>query len=148
MKYRLLSPGPTPVPERVLTAMANPIPHHRTPAFEATFAACREGLQWLFQTKQEVLTLSCSGTGAFEAAYQSLLSPGDVVITVAAGKFGERWGNMAKAFGFQPVINAVGYATRVSGSCPHPEVVAAMAEIRISGAVPAWLALLWCSASQ
>lgn len=104
MKYRLLSPGPTPVPERVLTAMANPIPHHRTPAFEATFAACREGLQWLFQTKQEVLTLSCSGTGAFEAAYQSLLSPGDVVITVAAGKFGERWGNMAKAFGFQPVI--------------------------------------------
>lgn len=104
MKYRLLSPGPTPVPERVLTAMANPIPHHRTPAFEATFAACREGLQWLFQTKQEVLTLSCSGTGAFEAAYQSLLSPGDVVITVAAGKFGERWGNMAKAFGFQPVV--------------------------------------------
>lgn len=104
MKYRLLSPGPTPVPERVLTAMANPIWHHRTPAFEATFQHCRDGLQWLFQTKQEVLTLSCSGTGAFEAAYQSLLSPGDTVITIAGGKFGERWGNMAKAFGMQAVV--------------------------------------------
>ena len=103
MKYRLLSPGPTPVPERVLTAMANPIWHHRTPAFEATFAKCREGLQWLFQTKQDVLILSSSGTGAFEAAYQSLLSPGETVLTVAGGKFGERWGNMARVFGFNNV---------------------------------------------
>jgi aspartate aminotransferase-like enzyme len=106
MKYRLLSPGPTPVPERVLTAMANPIWHHRTPAFEATFQKCREGLAWLFQTKQEVLTLAASGTGAFEAAFQSLFSPGETVITVAGGKFGERWGNMAKAFGLNPVIVA------------------------------------------
>jgi aspartate aminotransferase-like enzyme len=104
MKYRLLSPGPTPVPERVLTAMANPIWHHRTPNFEATFQKCREGLAWLFQTKQDVLTLSCSGTGAFEAAYQSLFSPGDTVITVNGGKFGERWGNMARAFGYTSVV--------------------------------------------
>ncbi len=104
MKYRLLSPGPTPVPERVLTAMANPIWHHRTPAFEATFQKCREGLAWLYQTKQDVLTLSCSGTGAFEAAFQSLLSPGDTVITIAGGKFGERWGLMAKAFGMNAVV--------------------------------------------
>lgn len=104
MKYRLLSPGPTPVPERVLTAMANPIWHHRTPAFEATFQKCREGLAWLFQTKQEVLTLSCSGTGAVEAAYQSCFSPGDTIITCAGGKFGERWGNMARAFGFNNVV--------------------------------------------
>src|SRR5688572_27429948 len=104
MKYRLLSPGPTPVPERVLTAMANPIWHHRTPAFEATFQKCREGLAWLFQTKQEVLTISASGTGAFEAAFQSLFSPGETVITVAGGKFGERWGNMAKAYGLNAVI--------------------------------------------
>jgi aspartate aminotransferase-like enzyme len=103
MKYRLLSPGPTPVPERVLTAMANPIWHHRTPAFEATFEKCRLGLQWLFQTRQDVLTLSCSGTGAFEAVYQSCFSPGDTLITVAGGKFGERWGLMAKAFGFHNV---------------------------------------------
>jgi aspartate aminotransferase-like enzyme len=114
MKYRLLSPGPTPVPERVLTAMANPIWHHRTPAFEKTFQACREGLQWLFQTKQDVLTLSCSGTGAFEAVYQTLFSPGDVVITVAGGKFGERWGNMAKTFGFQSVVVDCAWGEAVS----------------------------------
>ncbi len=114
MKYRLLSPGPTPVPERVLTAMANPIWHHRTPNFEATFQKCREGLQWLFQTKQDVLTLSCSGTGAFEAAYQSLFSPGDTVITVAGGKFGERWGNMAKAFGYKSVVVDCAWGEAVS----------------------------------
>lgn len=104
MKYRLLSPGPTPVPERVLTAMANPIWHHRTPAFETTFARCRDGLKWLFQTQQEVLTLSCSGTGAFEAAYCSLFSPGETVLCVAGGKFGERWANMAKAMGLNAVV--------------------------------------------
>jgi aspartate aminotransferase-like enzyme len=104
MKYRLLSPGPTPVPERVLTAMANPIWHHRTPAFEATFQRCREGLAWLFQTKQEVLALASSGTGAVEAVYQTCFSPGDTVITCAGGKFGERWGNMARAFGFHNVV--------------------------------------------
>jgi aspartate aminotransferase-like enzyme len=104
MKYRLLSPGPTPVPERVLTAMANPIWHHRTPAFEAIFGRCREGLRWLFQTQQEVLTLSCSGTGAFEAAFQSCFDAGDTVITVAGGKFGERWGKMADALGLKAVV--------------------------------------------
>ncbi len=104
MKYRLLSPGPTPVPERVLTAMANPIWHHRTPAFEATFEKCRTGLKWLMQTKQEVLTVSSSGTGAFEASFQSLFSPGETVITVAGGKFGERWGKMAEAFGLKAVV--------------------------------------------
>jgi aspartate aminotransferase-like enzyme len=104
MKYRLLSPGPTPVPERVLTAMANPIWHHRTPAFEAIFQRTREGLKWLFQTKQEVLTLACSGTGAFEAAFQSCFSPGETVITVAGGKFGERWGKMATALGLKAVV--------------------------------------------
>lgn len=104
MKYRLLSPGPTPVPERVLTAMANPIWHHRTPMFEAIFAKCRDGLGWLFQTKQDVLTLACSGTGAFEAAFQSCFSPGETVITVDGGKFGERWGKMANALGLKAVV--------------------------------------------
>lgn len=104
MKYRLLSPGPTPVPERVLTAMANPIWHHRTPMFEAIFAKCRDGLGWLFQTKQDVLTLACSGTGAFEAAFQSCFSPGETVITIDGGKFGERWGKMANALGLKAVV--------------------------------------------
>ncbi len=103
MKYRLLSPGPTPVPERVLTAMANPIWHHRTPAFERTFASCREGLQWLYQTKNDVLTLAASGTGGMEGVFQTCFSPGETLITVAGGKFGERWGKMATAFGLKNV---------------------------------------------
>lgn len=127
MKYRLLSPGPTPVPERVLTAMANPIWHHRTPNFEATFQKCRQGLAWLFQTQQDVLTLSCSGTGAFEAAYQALFSPGDTVITIAGGKFGERWGLMAKAFGYKNVEVACAWGDAVdvdavkAALAAHPE---------------------------
>ncbi len=130
MKYRLLSPGPTPVPERVLTAMANPIWHHRTPAFEATFQTCREGLAWLFQTKQEVLTLASSGTGAFEAVYQSCFSPGDTIITCAGGKFGERWGNMARAFGFNNVVvdapwgEAIDIAKVKAALDAHPEAKA------------------------
>jgi aspartate aminotransferase-like enzyme len=103
VKYRLLAPGPTPVPERVLTAMANPIVHHRTPAFEATFAECRAGLQWLFQTSYDVLTLASSGTGAMEAAFRSLMSPGEKVITIGGGKFGNRWGEMATALGLDDV---------------------------------------------
>ncbi len=99
MKYRLLSPGPTPVPETVLTAMANPLWHHRTPAFEATFAQCRAGLKWLFQSDDDVLVLSSSGTGAFEGAFQTFFSPGEKIITVSGGKFGERWGQMATKLG-------------------------------------------------
>jgi len=135
MKYRLLSPGPTPVPERVLTAMANPIWHHRTPAFEATFQKCREGLAWLFQTKQEVLTLSCSGTGAFEACYQSLLSPGDTVITVNGGKYGERWGKMAQAFGMSAVVV----------DCPWGEAISVAAVEQALAAHPNAKAVVVCA---
>lgn len=103
MKYRLLAPGPTPVPDRVLSVMARSIYHHRTPAFEKIFADCRKKLQWLYQTNYEVLTLSCSGTGAFEAVFQNFFSPGDVIINVGGGKFGERWGDMARVFGLKVV---------------------------------------------
>jgi aspartate aminotransferase-like enzyme len=103
MKYRLLSPGPTPVPERVLLAMAGPILHHRTPVFENVFSECRTGLKWLYQTTNDVLMLASSGTGAFEAAVASFLSPGDKVIAVHNGKFGERWAKMARAYGSHTV---------------------------------------------
>ena len=99
MKYRLLAPGPTPVPERVLAAMSLPVYHHRTPQFEAIFSECASGLRWLLGTELEVLTLSCSGTGAFEAALQNFFSPGDVVVNIGGGKFSERWGKMATALG-------------------------------------------------
>ncbi|MFZ9887927.1 MAG: pyridoxal-phosphate-dependent aminotransferase family protein, partial [Myxococcota bacterium] len=103
MKYRLLSPGPTPVPETVLTAMANPMWHHRTPAFEKIFAECREGLRWLFQVDDDVLILSSSGTGGFEAAIQTYFSVGDNVNCDGGGKFGERWGQMARKLGLEAI---------------------------------------------
>ena len=102
-KVRLLTPGPTPVPERVALAMAQPILHHRSKDFQALFQDVRSGLKWLFQTEQEVLTFSASGTGAMEGAITNFLSPGDKIIYVDGGKFGERWGLIAKAYGVEAV---------------------------------------------
>ena len=102
-KIRLLTPGPTPVPERLALRMAQPIVHHRSPEFEALFARVREGLAWLCQTKQDVVVLASSGTGAMEAALVNFLRKGDTAIVVDGGKFGERWAKLAKAYGVQAV---------------------------------------------
>ena len=102
-KNYLLAPGPTPVPERVAAIMGQPIPHHRTPAFEKIFAEAREGLKWLFQTKEEVIILSATGTGGMEAAVSNLFRRGEKVIAVNGGKFGERWTKIAKAYSLVPV---------------------------------------------
>jgi aspartate aminotransferase-like enzyme len=99
IKKYLLAPGPTPVPPEVLLAMAQPIIHHRTPQFEAVVAEVRDGLRQLFQTQQDVLMLASSGTGAMEAAVTNLTSPGDRVLVVNGGKFGERWGKIAASYG-------------------------------------------------
>ena len=98
-KYYLLSPGPAPVPESVLAAAAEPIIHHRTPEFSKIFMDVTEGLKTVFGTKEDVYVLTSSGSGAMETAVVNLLSPGDKVLTINAGKFGERWGNICKAYG-------------------------------------------------
>ncbi|NPV83840.1 MAG: alanine--glyoxylate aminotransferase family protein [Candidatus Aminicenantes bacterium] len=98
-KYYLLSPGPTPVPESVLSVAAEPIIHHRTPEFSKIFMEVTEGLKYVFGTKEDVYILAASGTGAMETAVINTLSPGDKVITINGGKFGERWGNICRAFG-------------------------------------------------
>ncbi|MCX6565514.1 MAG: alanine--glyoxylate aminotransferase family protein [Candidatus Aminicenantes bacterium] len=98
-KYYLLSPGPTPVPSSVLAAAAEPIIHHRTAEFSKIFMETTEGLKYVFGTKEDVYILTSSGTGAMEAAVCNLCSPGDQVLTINAGKFGERWGNLCKAYG-------------------------------------------------
>jgi aspartate aminotransferase-like enzyme len=102
-KKRLFTPGPTPVPETVMLAMAEPMIHHRNPEFNEIFARVNKNLQYLFQTTQPVLTLTCSGTGGVEATFVSLFSPGDTVIAVNGGKFGERWVKMPKTFGLNAV---------------------------------------------
>ncbi|MGQ9801588.1 MAG: pyridoxal-phosphate-dependent aminotransferase family protein [Candidatus Saccharicenans sp.] len=98
-KYYLLSPGPTPVPETVLSVAAEPIIHHRTPEFSKIFMEVTEGLKYVFGTKENVYILAASGTGAMETAVINTLSPGDKVITINGGKFGERWGNICRAYG-------------------------------------------------
>jgi len=102
-KYYLMAPGPTPIPPQVLQAMAQPIIHHRTPAYEALFSEVRDGLKWLFQTRSEVVPFAASGTGAMEAAIVNTLSPGDTAVVVRAGAFGDRWWEACTAYGIQPL---------------------------------------------
>ena len=99
IKSFLLAPGPTPVPPEVLAAMALPVIHHRTPQFGAVLAEVQEGLRELFGTAQDVLVLAASGTGAMEGSVTNLLSPGDEVVVVNGGKFGERWTKICQAYG-------------------------------------------------
>jgi aspartate aminotransferase-like enzyme len=100
-KKYLFSPGPTMLPPEVLLKMAEPIMHHREPEFEKVFAEIREGLKYLFQTKNEVLVFTSSGTGAMEGAVSNILSKGDKALVVRGGKFGERWGEICKAYGVE-----------------------------------------------
>lgn len=83
--------------------MAEPIIHHRNPEFQEILTRVNENLRYLFQTTKPVLTLTCSGTGGVEATFVSLFSPGDTVIAVNGGKFGERWVAMPKTFGLNAV---------------------------------------------
>jgi len=101
IKSFLLAPGPTPVPPEVLAAMALPVIHHRTPQFAAVLAEAEEGLRELFGTSQDVLILAASGTGAMEGAVTNVLSPGDEVLVVNGGKFGERWTRICQAYGLR-----------------------------------------------
>ncbi|MCZ6469198.1 MAG: alanine--glyoxylate aminotransferase family protein [Candidatus Dadabacteria bacterium] len=101
MKKYVFTPGPVPVPSEVLIEMAKPIIHHRTAEFEEIFAEVREGLKYIYDTKQEVFILAASGTGAMEASVANTLSTGDKVLVVNSGKFGERWGKICRAYGVE-----------------------------------------------
>lgn len=101
LKNYLLTPGPTPIPPRVLETMARPIIHHRTPEFQKVIQEVEEDLKYVYQTKNDVLIFSASGTGAMEASVANLLSPGDKVVVVRGGKFGERWAEICTAYGIE-----------------------------------------------
>jgi aspartate aminotransferase-like enzyme len=100
-KYYLLSPGPTPIPPDVLAVASEPIIHHRTPEFSEIFMQVSEGLKYVFGTEEDVFILTSSGTGAMETAIVNTLNPGDKVITINGGKFGERWGAICRAYGVE-----------------------------------------------
>lgn len=102
-KAFLMTPGPSNVPPRVLEAMARPVVHHRSEDFDPIFAKNLEALKYVFRTENPVLTFAGSGTVAMEAAVTGVNSPGDKVLTLEAGKFGQRWGLLGDAFGLDVV---------------------------------------------
>jgi aspartate aminotransferase-like enzyme len=113
-KKHLLAPGPTPVPPEALLAMAMPIIHHRAPDFLPILDSAKKGLQWLYQTKNDVLILCSTGTGGMDGAVSNFLSPGDDVLVVNGGKFGERWTKICQAYGMkvEELIVEWGYAVK------------------------------------
>jgi len=108
-KTRLYTPGPTPLLPAAQFAMAAADMHHRTPEFRALFQKVLAQLKVFVGTKNDVLLLSSSGTGAMEASVSNLTSPGDKVLVLTAGKFGERWTGLAKAFGCEPDVVSAPY---------------------------------------
>src|SRR3954451_22925163 len=98
-KNRLFTPGPTPLLPAAQTAMASFTAHHRTADFRALFTRVLADMKDFIGTKNDVLVLASSGTGVMEGSVSNLTSPGDKVLVLTAGKFGERWRDLTKSFG-------------------------------------------------
>ena len=115
-KRYLMAPGPTPVPPEVLAASAEPVLHHRGPDFREVMKRCLGRLQEVARTQNDLLLFTASGTGAFESAVVNLLSPGERVLVVTAGEFGDRWIALASAYGAD--VQELRYAW---GETPRPD---------------------------
>jgi aspartate aminotransferase-like enzyme len=113
-KNRLFTPGPTPLLPAAQTAMASFTAHHRTADFRALFQRVLADMKEFIGTQNDVLVLACSGTGAMEASVSNLTSPGDKVLVLAAGNFGERWTGLAKAFGCKVDVLSAPYGETFS----------------------------------
>ncbi len=118
LKRYLLAPGPTPVPSEVLLSMAAPMIHHRSPDFLPVLDSAKKGLQWLFQTKNDVLILCSTGTGGMVGSVNNLFNKGDKVLVINGGKFGERWTKICQAYGLnvEEILVEWGHAVK-------PEIV-------------------------
>jgi aspartate aminotransferase-like enzyme len=117
-KYFLFAPGPSPIPPEALLSMAEPIIHHRAPAYIKVLEEVRENLKYVFQTKNEVLIFAASGTGAMEGSVTNTLCAGDRALVVQGGKFGERWEQICRAYGIQANVIPVEW-----GSPVDPELI-------------------------
>lgn len=130
VKQRLLTPGPTPVPEETLLELAKPMIFHRTPEFRQMLGEVLQDLQTIFCTKNLIVPLTSSGTGALEAALVNCVPPGKKVICLIAGRFGERWKNIANAYGLEAIVVNVPYGQAVQPEqlqqalADHPDAVA------------------------
>src|SRR5438105_2235518 len=125
MKYRLFTPGPTSVPEATLLELARPVHHHRTGEFRAMFNEVQQLLQYVYQTRQTVYTITGSGTAAAEAGIVSAIAPGKRVLNVSNGKFAERWASMGKAYGMEVKELKLEYGQHVSPAQMEAEIRAA-----------------------
>ncbi|MBI3464103.1 MAG: alanine--glyoxylate aminotransferase family protein, partial [Planctomycetes bacterium] len=129
-KHRLMTPGPSPVPEETLLELAQPMFHHRTPEFRAILSQVLADLKYVFATEHDVLVLTSSGTGAMEAAVVNTVARGEKAIVLAAGRFGIRWAEIARAFGIEPVVVEVSAGQSVQPAQleaalkSHPDTVA------------------------
>src|SRR5581483_7968978 len=112
-KNRLFTPGPTPLLPAAQTAMASFAAHHRTADFRSLFTRVLADMKEFIGTRNDVLVLACSGTGVMEASVSNLTSPGDTVLVLTAGKFGERWRDLAKAFGSNEEIVGAEYGETI-----------------------------------
>ena len=136
MKKKLLfTPGPTPIPPEALLAMAQPIDYHRSEDTVALIKDVLEKLKHVFQTENDVLFLTSSGTGGMEGAVTNLLSRGDKVIVIRSGKFGERWADICTAFGVEVIPIDVTWGSAVEPQTvktfltEHPDVQAVYATL-------------------
>jgi aspartate aminotransferase-like enzyme len=119
-KRYLLTPGPTPVPPEVLAAISQPVVHHRSPDFRPVYERTIARLKEVFRTEGDVLLFGSAGTGAMESAVANLCSPGERVLVVSAGHFGERWQAIASSYG--TVLETLEYAW---GEVPSADDLAA-----------------------
>jgi aspartate aminotransferase-like enzyme len=125
-----MTPGPTPAPPEVLAAIAQPVIHHRGPDYKKLYAECLARLREVFRSESEVLLFGASGTGAMESAVANLCSPGEPVLVVSAGYFGERWAKLAAAYGAD--VDHLRYAW---GEIPSPDDVSSRLRERTATAV-------------
>ena len=127
---RLFTPGPTAVPAEVLESQSRPLIHHRTDTFKEAFAEVTEGLNAVMKTRNPVVVLAASGSGAMEAAMVNLTAPGEKVIVTELGKFSERWRAIATAYGVETVAVEAEWGSPVSPDeverafADHPDAVA------------------------
>jgi aspartate aminotransferase-like enzyme len=130
LKKRLMTPGPTQVPEDALLALARQVTHHRTPEFVALLKEALEGLKHVFQTTGDVVVLTSSGTGAMEAAVVNLVPRGGKAIVLDAGRFAQRWAEICQAFGIEVVRHKVEWGQAVEAEdvarllAQHPDTAA------------------------
>ena len=111
-KRFLMTPGPTPVPPEVLSALAEPVIHHRAPRFTEILKQVVAGMKFIYQTENDIIVFAASGTGAMESAVVNVVNPGDHVLVASVGNFGERWKKLAATWGAEVTALDFEWGTR------------------------------------